>query len=60
MSEHPPDGITAEEWTATPPTVRVLVRAVQQQVTLLEQRVRVLEDLAYGVSHEVTPWLWWM
>ena len=44
MSEHPPDGITAEEWTATPAAVRVLVRAVQQQVTLLEQRVRVLEE----------------
>ena len=44
MSEHPPNGITAEEWTATPPAVRVLVRAMQQQVTLLEQRVQVLEE----------------
>ncbi len=51
MSEQAPEGITAEDWAATPLSVRVLVRALQQQVRLLheqvtglEQRVRVLEE----------------
>jgi len=51
MSAHRPDGITAEDWAATPRSVRVLVGALQQQVRLvqehmtgLEQRVRVLEE----------------
>ncbi len=51
MNVHRPDGITAEDWAATPPSVRVLVGALQQQVRLvqehmtgLEQRVRVLEE----------------
>ncbi len=51
MSAHRPDGITAEDWAVTPPSVRVLVGALQQQVRLvqehmtgLEQRVRVLEE----------------
>ncbi len=44
MSEQLPDGITAEDWAATPLSVRVLVRALQEQVTRLEQRVRVLEE----------------
>ncbi len=51
MSAHRPEGITAEEWAATPPSVRVLVGALPQQVRLvqehmtgLEQRVRVLEE----------------
>jgi transposase len=51
MSAHRPDGITAEDWAATPQSVRVLVGALQQQVRLvqehmtgLEQRVRVLEE----------------
>jgi len=44
MSEQPPDGITVEDWAATPLSVRVLVRALQEQVTRLEQRVGVLEE----------------
>ena len=40
MSAHRPDGITAEDWAATPRSVRVLVGALQEQVTGLEQRVR--------------------
>ncbi len=51
MSEQAPEGITAEDWAVTPLPVRVLVRALQQQVRLLheqvtslEQRVRVLEE----------------
>lgn len=50
MSEQPPDGITTEDWAATPLSVRVLVEALQQQirlqeqVTRLEQRVGVLEE----------------
>jgi len=51
MSAHRPDDITAEDWAATPRSVRVLVGALQQQVRLvqehmtgLEQRVRVLEE----------------
>jgi hypothetical protein len=44
MKEQPPDGITVEDWGATPSAVRVLVRALREQVTLLEQRVGVLEE----------------
>jgi len=51
MSKQAPEGITAEDWAATPPSVRVLVGALQQQVRLvqehmtgLEQRVRMLEE----------------
>ncbi len=44
MSERAPDGITAEDWVATPVSVRVLVRTLQEQMTRLEQRVGVLEE----------------
>ena len=44
MSERRPEGISAEDWAATPVAVRVLVRALQEQVRLLEQRVGVLEE----------------
>jgi len=44
MREQPPRGITAEDWAATPLSVRVLVRALQEQVRRLEQRVGVLEE----------------
>ena len=44
MSEQAPEGITAEDWAATPLSVRVLVQALQAQVTRLEQRVGVLEE----------------
>jgi len=44
MSEHLPAGITAEDWAATPLSVRVLVRALQEQVARLEQRVQGLEE----------------
>ncbi len=44
MSAHRPDGITAEDGAATPPSVRVLVGALQEQVTGLEQRVRAVEE----------------
>ena len=44
MNESAPEGITAEQWAATPLSVRVLVRALQEQVTRLDQRVGVLEE----------------
>ena len=44
MREQPPEGITGEDWAATPPSVRVLVRALQEQARSLEQRVRALEE----------------
>jgi len=51
MSEHRPDGITVEDWAATPRSVRVLVGALQEQVRLvqaqvtgLDQRVRAVEE----------------
>ncbi len=44
MSEQAPDGITAEDWAATPVSVRVLVRTLQEQMTRVEQRVGVLEE----------------
>ncbi len=51
MSERAPEGITAEDWAATPRSVRVLVGALQKQVRLvreqvtgLEQRVRAVEE----------------
>ncbi len=44
MNESAPDGITAEEWAATPRAVRVLVGALREQVTRLEQRVGALEE----------------
>ena len=43
-SEQPPEGIPAADWAATPVSVRLLVRALQQQVGLLEQRVTTLEE----------------
>jgi len=50
MNESAPDGITAEDWAATPLSVRVLVRALREQVTRLEQRVGVLEGQARQTS----------
>jgi len=44
MRERAPDGISAEDWAATPVAVCVLVRALQEQVTLLGQRVQALEE----------------
>ena len=44
MSKQAPEGITAEDWAATPLSVRVLVQALQEQVMHLEQRVGVLEE----------------
>jgi len=44
MNEAAPEGITAAEWAATPLSVRVLVRALREQVTRLEQRVGTLEE----------------
>jgi len=53
MSEQAPEGITAEDWAATPLSVRVLVQALQAQVTRLEQRVGVLEEQAADLAHVV-------
>ena len=50
MNESAPDGITAEDWAATPLSVRVLVRALQEQVTRLDQRVGVLEEQTWQTS----------
>ena len=50
MSEHPPHGITTEDWAATPRSVRVLVGALQEQVTGLEQRVRAVEEQRWQTS----------
>jgi len=44
MSEQAPEGVTGEDWAATPLSVRVLVRALQEQMRGLEQRVGVLEE----------------
>ena len=44
MSKQAPEGITAEDWAATPLSVCVRVQALQEQVMRLEQRVRVLEE----------------
>jgi len=53
MSEQPPEGITAEDWAATPPSVRVLVRALQQQVRLLQEQVTGLEQRVRGLEEQV-------
>lgn len=43
-SEQPSEGIPAADWAATPVSVRLLVRVLQQQMGLLEQRVTTLEE----------------
>ena len=58
MSERRPEGISAEDWAATPVAVRVLVRALQEQVRLLEQRVGVLEEQGRQTTRtsSTPPW----
>jgi len=51
MSEHRPEGITVEDWAATPRSVRVLVGALQEQVRLVQEQMRGVEQRV-GVLEE--------
>jgi transposase len=50
MSDHPPAGITAEDWAATPASVRLVVQVLQEQVKVLEQRVQAVEEQLHQTS----------
>src|SRR5436309_9075522 len=53
MSERVPAGITAEDWAATPAPVRLLVRALQEQVTLLHQEATHLAERVTALEERV-------
>lgn len=43
-TQQPPEGISTEEWAATPETVRVLITSLLHTVKQLEQNVADLEE----------------